>query len=99
LALERYAAPKVQDIYAKGDAANIDLLDAYQSKRETIAEREDGGPITETEANAEIAKARADGISALRARFHERARTTASILSAMQTPVTCTTFSVTATCH
>jgi hypothetical protein len=99
LAVERCAAPKVHDIYAKGDAADIDLLDAYQAKREAIAEREDGGQITETEAKAEIAQARADGISALRARFNERARTTASILSATPTPMTCTTFGVTTTCY
>ena len=93
-------APKVHDIYAKAGVADIDLLDAYQAKREAIAEREDVGQITETEANAEIAQARADGISALQARVNERTRTrTAAILSATPTPMTCTTFGVTTTCY
>lgn len=99
LAGERCAAPKVHDIYAKAGVADIDLLDAYQAKREAIAEREDVGQITETEANAEIAQARADGISALQARVNERTRTTAAILSATPTPMTCTTFGVTTTCY
>ena len=46
-----------------------------------------------------IAQARADGISALQARVNERTRTTAAILSATPTPLTCTTFGVTTTCY
>jgi hypothetical protein len=97
--VERCAAPKVHDIYARAGVGDIDLLDAYQAKREAIAEREDVGQITETEANAEIAQARADGISALQVRVNERTRTTAAILSATPAPMTCTTFGVTTTCY
>lgn len=93
------AQPKVHDIYARAGVGDIDLLDAYQAKREAIAEREDVGQITETEANAEVAQARADGISVLQARVNERTRTTAAILSATPTSMTCTTFGVTTTCY
>ncbi len=99
LAVERCADPKVHDIYARGGVGDIDLLDAYQAKREVIAEREDNRQITETEANAEIAQARTDGISALQARLNERARTSAAILSATPPPMTCTTFGATTTCY
>jgi hypothetical protein len=99
LAVERCAAPKVHDIYASAGVRDIDLLDTYQAKREVIAEREDAGQITETAANAEIAQARTDGISALQARINERTRTTAAILSATPPPMTCTTFGATTTCY
>ncbi len=98
LAVERCAAGSIRLLYVRAGLRDMDILDAYLAERQAIAERQDAGQITEVEANAEMAQARAVADSAAQTRGGEREAMATALAPALP-PVTCSTYRAVTTCN
>jgi hypothetical protein len=97
LATEQCANPPIRDLYAQNGWPDMDLLEAYLARRESIAEQWDRKAITPEEARAQFAQAAADQNTQLQTRAANRAVGAAAIRSTM--PVFCTRSGPTMICQ
>ena len=88
LATEQCADPWIRDLYARSGWPDMDVLEAFLARRESIAEQWDRRAITDQEARAQFAQAAADQNTQLQYRAASRAMSAAAARA--MTPVFCT---------
>jgi len=79
LAAEQCANPSIHNLYGAAGWPDMDVLDAYLARRESIAEQWDRKAITPEEARAQFAQAFADENTTLEHRTADRATTAAAL--------------------
>ena len=87
LGVEQCANPPIRDLYGKAGWPDMDVLDAYLARRESIAEQWDRKAITDEEAHAQFAQAAVTQNSELQHRYADRAVSAAAWRSTF--PVMC----------
>jgi hypothetical protein len=78
VAAERCADGPIHDLYASAGYPDLDVLDAYLARRESIAASQDRNVISPEEARAQYAQAIADENTALQQRAASRSVSTAA---------------------
>jgi hypothetical protein len=80
LAAEQCANPQIGNLYAGAGFPDMDVLDAYLTKREAIAARKDRRIISAEDARADFAQALAEENTLLQQRAASRAQLAASTM-------------------
>lgn len=88
LGVEQCANPPIRDLYAKAGWPDMDVLEAYLARRESIAEQWDRNAITLEEAHAQFAQATVTQNTELQHRYADRAMSAAAMRATM--PMICT---------
>jgi hypothetical protein len=96
-ATEQCANPPIHALYAQNSWPDMDLLEAYFARRESIAEQWDRKAITAEEARAEFAQAAAEQNTQLQTRAANRAVGAAAFRS--NQPLFCTRSGPTMICQ
>ncbi len=85
LATEQCASGPIHDLYANAKFGDLDVLEAYQARREAIAAQLDRKAIPPEEAKAQLAQARVEMNSEVQRRQSNRAVSAAAAYSTFPT--------------